>query len=442
MATDLHKDTYYRNAKPGDKPYLILDGGGLYLRVGATGTKSWQFRYRHDGKEQVYTVGKYPAISLGEARKKAQEARERAAEGEHLTRHKHVAKAKKAAAASSTFAALAEAWLRAEARRKKWTSDYVVEATRSVQNHLGSLGNLPVTEITAAIVSPVLQKIERAAPAMEEKVHRRLNAIMDYAVEVGALVQNPLPRRRARKSQSKHFPAVVDLPGVGAILRAAAAADPCKAIQRAHLLLVFTGQRIGEVVGARWDEFELDAASWERRAQEILRVNSVDDAGTADMQRAFDIGNGGWVIPRSRMKIKDEARGPHLIPLPDGLIAGLKYWKAVDNDTSLFICPAPRNPEKAITPEACEKHYREVLGLGGKHSPHSWRSAFKTICKDAGKDWESIERQVDHIVESKTEAAYDRSKRLVSRRELLQWYEDTLVAARDGAAVIPMRKKI
>src|SRR5206468_1327054 len=121
--------------------------------------------------------------------------------------------------------------------------------------HLGDLDGLPVSSIIAGIATPVLHRVEAIAPAMEEKVSRRLHAIMDYAVELGALELNPLPRRRRGKVERQHFPAVVDLPGLGDILRAARAADPCKGIQRAHVLLAFTAMRVSEVVGARWDEF-------------------------------------------------------------------------------------------------------------------------------------------------------------------------------------------
>ena len=410
MPRNLLTELEIKNAKPKTKAYRLRDGDGLFLFMPITGAAAWQLRYKLNGKGQTLTLGKLANMSAPEARKRAQDARQKVADGIHLTREKNVARAKKVAAASETFGVLAKAWLKREARRKKWTADYVNEATRSVENHLGKLNNLPVTEIMAALVAPVLQKIEQSAPAMEEKVHRRLHAIMDYAVETGALRQNPLPRRRARKSIAKHFPAVVDLPGIGAILRSAAAADPCKGIQRAHVLLVFTAQRVSEVVGAQWSEFDLKA--------------------------------GTWTIPRARMKKKDEERGPHLVPLPPVLLATLKQWKAADNATSDFVCPAPRDPAKPITPEAVEKSYRDALGLGGKHSPHSWRSAFSTVCREAGQDRDVIESQLDHQVGNKVEAAYDRAKRLDLRRDLLNWYEGTLIAARDGAKVLPLKRKM
>ena len=58
-------------AKPKDKPYRLLDSNGLYLYVPVTGKKVWQLRYKLDGKEKVLTIGKYPLMSLQEARDKA-----------------------------------------------------------------------------------------------------------------------------------------------------------------------------------------------------------------------------------------------------------------------------------------------------------------------------------------------------------------------------------
>lgn len=65
--------------------------------------------------------------------------------------------------------------------------------------------------------------------------------------------------------------------------------------------------------------------------------------------------------------------------------------------------------------------------------------AFSTVCNDHAKDERAIESQLDHVVGNKVANRYDRAKRLELRRELLQWYEDQLSAARDGAVVIPLR---
>src|SRR5207249_973529 len=124
--------------------------------------------------------------------------------------------------------------------------------------------------------------------------------IFDYAVEGGLIVGNPLPAARRRKSagERSHLPATLGKEGVGAILRAADRADVGKGVRRAHLMGAFTAQRVGEVVAATWEEVDLQSAVWS--------------------------------IPRDRMKRKDVERGPHLVPIPPGLLAMMREWRRAD----------------------------------------------------------------------------------------------------------------
>lgn len=411
MAKHQLSDRTVRNAKPRTKPakpYRLFDGDGLALWVSPTGARSWQLRYRHDGKAQTLTLGKLERLSLAEARIEADKARKLADKGEHLTSVKRVARVTKATTAAQTFDRIAAAWAATEARRKQWSADYVDEVAQSLRNHLHELDRLPITAIQATTVAPILHRLERSAPAMEPRAARRLHAIMDYAVEIGALTQNPLPRRRSSKAERRNYAAVVDLPSLGEILRAASAKRPRPSVERAHLLLAFTAQRIGEVIGAQWSEFDLQA--------------------------------GVWSIPRDRMKRKDAERGPHDVPLPPRLLALLREWRQADGDAALYVCPA-RNRRKPIIADAVGKYYRDTLALAGAHSPHSWRSAFSTVCREAQKLADVVESQLDHQVGNNVASAYDRAKRLQPRRELVTWYEATLIAARDGAEVIAMRTR-
>jgi integrase len=140
------------------------------------------------------------------------------------------------------------------------------------------------------------------------------------------------------------------------------------------------------------------------------------------------------------MKRKDEARGDHVVPLPPKLLAMMKEWRRADGDDGEYVCPSPRS-DASITREAMEKFYRVTLDLAGKHSPHSWRTVFSTWARDAGKDRDAVEAQLDHITGNATETSYDRAKRLDRRRDLLAWHEDSLLAARDGADVRPIRER-
>ena len=390
--------------------YRLADGGGLYLWVPSSGVKTWQFRYRHEGKQQTATFGKFSDTQgLAWARARADEARSRVEDGDHLTRVKDVRKATKGAASGNTFASVAAAWTKSEAKRAKWTPDYKDEVAASLTNHLSALDSLPVAEITAAMAAPHLRKIERNAPDMAKKVRQRLRSIFDYAVEDGVIVGNPIPAPRRRKSPGgrTHLPAILAKDAVGAILRGADKAEASKGVKRAHLLSVFATQRIGEIVVAEWDEIDLQT--------------------------------GVWSIPRARMKRKDEERGPHLVPIPPQLLAMMKEWHRVDGDARTYICPSPRG-DGPITREAVEKFYRRGLKLTGKHSPHSWRTVLSTWANDAGEDADAVEAQLDHATGSRVKTAYDRAKRLARRANLMAWHEDALIAARDGATVVQLRK--
>ncbi len=400
-----------RSVKAKQKSYRLSDGEGLALWISPSGAKSWQLRYRLGGKEQIATLGKADRLSLSDARSKAQELRKLAEVGEQLTAHKHAQRAKRHSDTATTFGVFSRTWIDSEARRERWTADYKEEVEASLKNHLSKLDRLPISKITAAAVAPYLHAVERGSPSMFEKVRRRLRAILDHAVEKGLIASNPLPhtQRRKRMGERRHYPAVTALEPLGDILRAARASDPCKGVRRAHALLAFTAMRVSEVVGAKWDELELDTAS--------------------------------WAIPRERMKRKDSQRGPHIVPIPPKLLTALQEWKQSDGTEAVYVCPAPRDSERPVTAEAIEKHYRNALKLAGKHSPHSWRSAFSTVCREAGKDGDVVEAQLDHVVGNKIASAYDRAQRLDLRRELLNWYEKTLIAARDGAAVLQMKSR-
>jgi hypothetical protein len=67
------------------------------------------------------------------------------------------------------------------------------------------------------------------------------------------------------------------------------------------------------------------------------------------------------------------------------------------------------------------------------------RSAFSTICREAGKNGDGVEAQLDHVVGNKVVSACDRARRQERRLEQMAWYEATLIAARDGANVTPIK---
>ena len=105
-------DTAIRNAKPRDKTYTLGDGEGMYLEVMPNGTRFWRMAYRQaNGKKNRLTFGRYPDVSLAEARDKRLTARKQLAQGVDPGRTKREEKQAREKAALNTFEAVARAWL-------------------------------------------------------------------------------------------------------------------------------------------------------------------------------------------------------------------------------------------------------------------------------------------------------------------------------------------
>ena len=65
-------DRQIKNAKPAEKPFKLNDGKGLYLYINRNGGKLWRFDFSYNGKRKTLSIGKYPTVSLVEARQAAE----------------------------------------------------------------------------------------------------------------------------------------------------------------------------------------------------------------------------------------------------------------------------------------------------------------------------------------------------------------------------------
>jgi hypothetical protein len=74
-------DIAIRNSKPRERAYKLADGGGLYLLVTPAGGRLWRMKYRADGVERKLSFGKYPSVTLADARRARDDARAMASGG-------------------------------------------------------------------------------------------------------------------------------------------------------------------------------------------------------------------------------------------------------------------------------------------------------------------------------------------------------------------------
>ena len=305
-------DRQIKNAKPTDtgKKAKLFDGGGLYLEVTPAGSKVFRLKYRIDGKEKSLTIGKYPTVSLSEARQEAENARRMLAQGQDPAAAKQQAKQERRAALLNTFAALARRWHTDNLHR--WKLNHAERIMRYFETDVFPLiGEIPIDSITVGQIKQVLDRITaRGVSNTAEKVREWIGAVFDYAAMLEVTDRNPA--RALRKYIAKQPPknrAALPREELTEFYRRLILAeiDPANKIALLLLMLVFV--RNTELRGGQWAEVDFAAAQ--------------------------------WVIPAERMKHEKTApKPPHTVPLSDWALELLRELQDLTGNTPLSI-PQP-----------------------------------------------------------------------------------------------------
>jgi integrase len=370
------------------------DGGGLYLqtsRIGKRVTKAWLFRFALHGRPREMGLGGIGTWTLAEAREKARECRRLLDRGIDPIEHRRAQRATERAATAKrlTFAEAAAAFI--TDNRAGWRSaDHAAQWDTSLRDYvLPTLGALPVAAIETAHVVRTLRPIWQEKPETASRVRGRIAAILDWAAAGGfrtgenparwqGHLENILPKRRALASVRHHAAMPLDeIPAFAARL----AATPSM-VARAIEVLLLTATRLGEVLGARWGEIDLEAAL--------------------------------WVIPASRTKANRE----HRVPLSRRTVAVLCALPGPQAGPLVF--PSVNSPHKPIAVTSLHR----VLDAGrgeAKATLHGFRSTFRDWAGDhADAPREIAEAALGHKVGDRAEQAYRRGDALQKRRALME----------------------
>ena len=381
-------DRQIKNAKPAEtgKKANLFDGSGLYLEVTPAGGKIFRLKYRIDGKEKTLTIGKYPTVSLSEARQAAENARRLLSDGQDPSAAKQQAKQEQKAAIANTFSNIAAEWY--QHQRQGWTANHAAKIWRSFEaDILPALGSLPINEITIRQVQAVIEAVAaRGALDTANSVLQRIKAVFNYAIRTERAENNPAVPLTGliRAPKEKHQPALPreELTEFYRRLQSEQIRQPTR-IAMMLIMLIFV--RAGELRRAEWAEFDFQAAEWR--------------------------------IPAEKMKMK----APHIVPLADWpleLLAELKEMTGY----SRYLFPSAHDPEKYMS-ENTLSYLTGRMGYKGIATPHGFRSLATDILNEQGFNSDAIERQLAHIEQNKVRAA---SEYLPQRREMMQWDSDYL----------------
>ena len=373
-----------KHLKPKDKTYRTADSNGLCIEVSPTGGKQWRWRYYYLGKGQMLSLGKYPALSLSQARKKRDEAREQLEAGKYPAQEKKIQKLRKAHEGANTFEQVAHRWL--EIKSESMNERYSKQSLARLQRHIfPKIGRLPINDITIPDVVEVVETISKAGTIeMAKRMKQLVAQIFRYAAQRGLCVQNPasdlrdlLPSRAER-----HF-ACIHPSELPALLSKIESREK-DFTQYAMKLLMLTFVRTGELIGARWEEINWNTEEWH--------------------------------IPKERMKMKR----PHVVPLSKQAIEILRELRTITGEKS-FIFHSNSSKSLHISNGTVLMGLRR-MGYKNKMTGHGFRTLASTILNERGYAPDVIERQLAHEDEDKIRAAYNRAEYLPERKKMMQDY--------------------
>jgi integrase len=399
-------DTAIRKAQPSDKLQKLSDGGGLQLHIATTGGKLWRWAYRFDGKQKTMALGVYPDVTLSQARERRDAARKLLASGVDPMAQKKADKQATACANENTFEAVARQWWdHWKSIRSDSHTGYVIR--RLEADVFPAIGKRPIAAIDARELVAMVKRVEaRGALDIAKRILQTSAQVFRYAIAHGKATRNPATDIKPAdviKPRAKVNYARIDATELPALLRKIDAYQGTPVTRLAVKLMALTFVRTGELIGARWCEFDLEAARWD--------------------------------IPAARMKMKT----PHVVPLSPQAIDVLRTLHTVTGGRAL-VFPGERDHDKPMSNNT-------ILGalerMGYKHrmTGHGFRGIASTVLHEQGFDHSHIELQLAHSERNAISAAYNHALYLPQRAAMMAWWGNYLESVAKGN-VLPLRRLV
>src|ERR1700736_4755493 len=390
-----------------DEKGMYHDGGGLYLQVSAGGARSWIFRFTLDGRARQMGLGPLHAIPLAEARKRAAASRRMRLDGIDPIEARSAQRGQKKLeeAKAMTFDACAAAYI--AAHHTSWRNAKHREQWRNtLTSYAGPVfGFLSVQSIDVGLVMKALEPIWQTKTETASRLRGRIEAVLDWATVRGYRKgENPARWRghldkllpaRSKVRKVEHHPALPydELADFIAALRSQEGVA-----SRALEFLILTAARTGEVIGARWDEVDLDGKL--------------------------------WVVAAARMKAARE----HRVPLS---VAAMGFLEKMEETRESEFVSAGGNGAKPLSNMAMLAVLKR-MGRGGL-TAHGFRSTFRDWAAERTNfPREVAEMALAHTVSDKVEAAYRRGDLLQKRRQIMEAWARFCGTTRPQAEIVPI----
>lgn len=394
-------DREIKGLKPESKEYKRYDGDGLFLFVTPKGTKTWKYRYEWHGKERFPKLGRYPEMSLLDARRARDEYARMIADG------KNPDALKSADGIGLSFLKVSREW----AAKKSWTDGTRGRNTRILEEDLAAHLLMEFDQIRPTDIRACIKRIEdRGALEVASRAVNMASEIFCYGIGRGYCENDPAAPLKVGKIQREvnPFSALTEHKDIVRLLRSIEVYDGY--IMRSYLKFqAYTFMRPSEGRLLEWSEID-----WDKK---IIKLSA------------------------ERMK---KNRLPFIVPLADQVIELLRSLQQVTgNYKYVFISKAGLPKKQNPISNASALKALRIMGFSADEmTVHGFRKIASTTLNGAINDrgesmWNSdwIERQLAHVRGSKTSkerAIYNMALYLGGRTPMMQWYADYLDNLREN----------
>lgn len=400
--------TQVEKARPQEKDYKLSEGNGLYLLVKTSGAKYWRLKYRFTGKERLLAIGVYPKISLKDAKLKRNEALRLLAQGIDPSAEKQARKLADNQAAANSFEVIAREWLAVKMYDK--SESHRDRTCSALEKDLFPyIGRKPIAELTPLDLLSTLRRIERrGAIETAHRAKQTAGQVIRYAIATGRAERDiSADLKGALKNPvTKHFPAITEPAEVGRLMLAIDSYTGTNIVKAALQLSPLLFCRPGELRHLEWSEINMDQARIE--------------------------------IPAEKMKMREA----HIIPLSKQARAVLEELHPLTGHLK-YVFPSPRGQSRPLSENGVRTALRALGYDNDTLTPHGFRAMARTLLDEVlGYRIEWIEQQLAHAVKDANGRAYNRTKHLPQRTDMMQrWadYLDTLRLSASSTNVIPAK---
>ncbi len=406
-------DAQCRNAicPPERKQARFYDSGGMYLQVSPAGSKRWFLKYKFAGGDKSFALGRYPAMTLTNARKARDVAKLQKNEGIDPVQARQTEKLKATVGSGETLNAVANDWL--ERGKPNWSDTHFVREQRNITKDLiPFLGKRPIDSIKPMELLGVIQKVEeRGALDVAHRVLLTAHGVWCHAIATGRATIDITPsiKKALKPHIRKNLPAIIDPKEFGELLRASDAYKGGPIVRAALKMAAMLFQRPGNLRTMRWVDLNLDAALWSMPSEDMKRTKAQKINGQAHVVS----------LPRQAQEILSDIHH---------LTGGGEY-----------VFPGLRD-RKAPMSEAAVNAALHAMGYKGRHCWHGYRATGRTILRQVLKyPADVIEAQLAHKGQITHGGAYDRATHLEERTPMIQVWADYLDKLRVGGEVIQFK---